>query len=399
MPEKIPFFVLKYNRGTQPKWKYNDIWYKADDLGYEGLSEQIASDILQKSNIENAVKYQAVLFSRGFKKYVGSKSENFRKWGERSIELNQILSNHQTDLGDICEKNGQSAEQEINETLSYVLNDIGLDYSEYLCKILEFDEFVLNPDRNGGNLMFLIHNNGSAIPIMFDNGRSFATIDMKHHPEWDAKKLIDNMEYQAMPYSMSFRTQANAAERICGVINLFRTSYTEKDLNDSLAKCEGIYSDKILQKYHEITTLQMERHPEYLLSEERRQANDEYQRRILQTFGEQFSCTEKNGDLIIISKENSDITMLLTTYNGKLHRIADGKTEEEISGFFDLRYADQLETIRKLSSYVDIIGKTRGSDCIYVTESPHHIYNTQPDEEILEQNRAREKESEQDLSL
>ena len=48
MPEKIPFFITKYNRGTQPKWKYNDIWYKADDLGYEGLSEQIASDIMQK---------------------------------------------------------------------------------------------------------------------------------------------------------------------------------------------------------------------------------------------------------------------------------------------------------------------------------------------------------------
>lgn len=38
---------LRSDLGTQPKWVIDDVWYKADDFDYEGLSESIATDILK----------------------------------------------------------------------------------------------------------------------------------------------------------------------------------------------------------------------------------------------------------------------------------------------------------------------------------------------------------------
>lgn len=39
------------SKGDQRKWKINDIWYKADYMGYESLSEVLISTLLQKSNL------------------------------------------------------------------------------------------------------------------------------------------------------------------------------------------------------------------------------------------------------------------------------------------------------------------------------------------------------------
>ena len=39
------------SKGDQRKWRMNDIWYKADYMGYESLSEVLISALLQKSNL------------------------------------------------------------------------------------------------------------------------------------------------------------------------------------------------------------------------------------------------------------------------------------------------------------------------------------------------------------
>lgn len=39
------------SKGDQLKWKIDDRWYKADYMGYEGLSEVLVSDLLQKSTL------------------------------------------------------------------------------------------------------------------------------------------------------------------------------------------------------------------------------------------------------------------------------------------------------------------------------------------------------------
>ena len=36
------------SKGNQQKWLVNDLWYKADHMGYEGLCEVIVSELLKK---------------------------------------------------------------------------------------------------------------------------------------------------------------------------------------------------------------------------------------------------------------------------------------------------------------------------------------------------------------
>ena len=40
------------SKGNQLKWSKNGIWYKADNLGYEGMSETVVSKLLIKSDLK-----------------------------------------------------------------------------------------------------------------------------------------------------------------------------------------------------------------------------------------------------------------------------------------------------------------------------------------------------------
>ena len=46
------------SKGNQLKWENNNIWYKADYTGYEGLSEYVISHLLSLTSLkENAHKH------------------------------------------------------------------------------------------------------------------------------------------------------------------------------------------------------------------------------------------------------------------------------------------------------------------------------------------------------
>ena len=40
------------SKGDQRKWKVENIWYKADYMGYEGLAEVLVSHLLKKSSLK-----------------------------------------------------------------------------------------------------------------------------------------------------------------------------------------------------------------------------------------------------------------------------------------------------------------------------------------------------------
>ena len=40
------------SKGNQLKWKLGDQWYKADHMGYEGLSEVLVSRLLHKTELK-----------------------------------------------------------------------------------------------------------------------------------------------------------------------------------------------------------------------------------------------------------------------------------------------------------------------------------------------------------
>ena len=42
------------SKGNQPKWLADGLWYKADHMGYEGLSEIVISKLLAETNTDGA---------------------------------------------------------------------------------------------------------------------------------------------------------------------------------------------------------------------------------------------------------------------------------------------------------------------------------------------------------
>lgn len=67
------------SKGNQLKWCRNNVWYKADYMGYEGLVEYVVSRLLEKSSLkqEEYVLYKTEEISYKRRKYLGCKSENF----------------------------------------------------------------------------------------------------------------------------------------------------------------------------------------------------------------------------------------------------------------------------------------------------------------------------------
>lgn len=55
------------SKGNQLKWCRNNVWYKADYMGYEGLVEYVVSRLLEKSSLkqEEYVLYKCELENGG----------------------------------------------------------------------------------------------------------------------------------------------------------------------------------------------------------------------------------------------------------------------------------------------------------------------------------------------
>ena len=119
-----------------------NVLYKQDYLGTEGLSEYVASKLLEGSEVEYT-SYMPCQFMMGNREVTGCKSENFLKPGERLVSTYELLENeyhidiakevaHIEDIGDIdpawfegCSTVGVSAgastpENQIRELIEYL---------------------------------------------------------------------------------------------------------------------------------------------------------------------------------------------------------------------------------------------------------------------------------------
>ena len=77
--------------GTQEKYFMDNKWYKVDRYGGEGIAEELASILLENSNLpeKSYVKYNRVLINNS----EGCVSDNFLKKGESYITLYRLYSN------------------------------------------------------------------------------------------------------------------------------------------------------------------------------------------------------------------------------------------------------------------------------------------------------------------
>lgn len=244
------------SKGNQWKWNDGKWWYKADQLGYETLTETVVSHLLTHSTIDNHVIYEPVIIDYHGREMLGCKSKNFLQPSEELITLERLfrqntgmsLSKELSYFSDV--------EKRIKYTVDHVVTYTGLmDFGAYLTKMLEMDAFFLNEDRHTNNIAVIydLKSREYRYCPYFDMGLSLFADIKKDFPmekplEECRKRII------AKPFSRDFDEQMDAANELYG--SYLRFSLSKKEMVGEIEKWKLPYDEEITKRAGEILCYQ-----------------------------------------------------------------------------------------------------------------------------------------------
>lgn len=254
------------SKGNQLKWKVNDIWYKADYAGYEGLAEYVVSKLLAKSNIKNYeyVEYDSDQVKYKYTVFNCAKSHDFLKDGWQIITLNRLyqIKYNRDFTKDIWHIHG--IENRLQFLVDQVVKITSLnDFGQYMNKILTIDAVFLNEDRHLHNIGVLMGADGSFdyCPI-FDHGAALLSDTTIDYPLGvDIYKLI--AEVKAKTICTDFEEALEASEKLYG--SNIHFNFTHNEVSDIL-KADKNYNDEIKDRVQRVIFEQMRKYP-YLFLE------------------------------------------------------------------------------------------------------------------------------------
>lgn len=249
------------SKGNQLKWKNGCTWYKADYTGYEGLTEYMVSNLLEKSTLAadeyvlydiEQIKYKNTIFP-------GVKSNDFLKEDWQIITLERLFQN-------FFGQSLYSAVYKIEEPekrLSFLVEQVeritGLEgFGKYMNKLFTVDAVFLNEDRHTHNIAVLMDGEGrfSYCPI-FDNGAGLlADIKQDYPLNGDIYELIEQVK--AKTICRDFDEQLITSQDLYGVNLEFH--FTKQDVKELLNDVVG-YSDEEKTRVEKIIYLQMQKYP------------------------------------------------------------------------------------------------------------------------------------------
>lgn len=254
------------SKGNQLKWENENIWYKADYTGYEGLAEYVVSHLLEKSTLarEEFVLYDLEEMKYKSTTYTGVKSKNFLSEDWQIITLERLFKNFF----------GESLHQSIlriaghKERLIFLVNQVeritGLkDFGRYINKLFTIDAVFLNEDRHTHNIAVLMNEDGKfAYCPIFDNGAALlADTTMDYPLDANVYKLMENV--RAKTICNDFEEQLEISEELYGK-NL-KFYFTKGDIR-KLLENTAIYPDKEKIRVETILYEQMRKY-QYLFIE------------------------------------------------------------------------------------------------------------------------------------
>ena len=244
------------SKGNQWKWNDGTWWYKADQLGYETLTETVVSHLLTHSTIENHVIYEPVIIDYHGRELLGCRSRNFLRQSEELITLERLFR----------QNTGMSLSKEISYfsdvkkrieyTVDHVVNYTGLeDFGAYLTKMLEIDAFFLNEDRHTNNIAVIydLKSREDRYCPYFEMGLSLFADIKKDFPlekplEECRKRII------AKPFSRDFDEQMDAANELYGGYLKFTVSKNE--MVREVEKWDLPYEEELLKRAGEVLRYQ-----------------------------------------------------------------------------------------------------------------------------------------------
>lgn len=254
------------SKGNQLKWENEGNWYKADSMGYEGLSEYLISALLSYSSLnpEEYVSYQTERIHYKRNQYSGCKSRSFLPEGWKLITLERLFQSMYGEslnkaiysINDHTERVRFLAEQTVRMT---GLEDFGI----YLAKLLTVDTFFLNEDRHTHNIAVLQDSFGEYhyCPI-FDNGAALLSDTRGDYPlTGEVEEIMQ--EAEAKTICRDFDEQLDIVEELYG--RQFQFCFDDKKTEQLLAD-EPYYPEEIKQRVQTIVRRQRKKY-QYLFVE------------------------------------------------------------------------------------------------------------------------------------
>ena len=254
------------SKGNQWKWTDGEWWYKADQLGYETLSETVISHILKHSTIEEQVIYEPVILSYKGKELQGCRSRNFLQDTEELVTLEKLFRQY---MGMSLSKElsyFSEVKKRISYTVDHVENYTGLkDFGVYLTKILEMDAFFLNEDRHTNNIAVIydLQTKEYRFCPYFDMGLSLYA-DMKQ--DFPPEKSLDDCHSAivAKPFSRDFDEQMDAANELYG--SYLKFTLSKNDMVKEVDKWELPYEECVLKRVRTLLRDQADKY-RYMMKE------------------------------------------------------------------------------------------------------------------------------------
>lgn len=253
------------SKGNQLKWKIDNWWYKADQMGYESLAETIVSHLLCFSSADNYVIYEPAKIQYQGKELQGCKSRNFLGEREELITLEKLFRQH-TGMS-LAKELAYFSEtkKKIAYTVDHVANYTGLtDFGIYLTKMLEMDAFFLNEDRHTNNIAVIYHLDEKSYRLCpyFDMGLSLFA-DMKedfplHKSPQECRRSII-----AKPFARDFDEQMDVANELYG--NYLYFSLSKNDMIKEMDKFTFPHDPAVTERVKEVLRYQADKY-QYMMN-------------------------------------------------------------------------------------------------------------------------------------
>lgn len=217
------------SKGNQMKFERDDIWYKADYLGYEGLAEYTVSKLLAFSDLEEDefVDYEIEQIEYNGQVFSGCRSRDFTE-GWQLITLERLFKQmYGHGLNSVIYSVEDHTER-LKVLTQQVERATGIrDFGGYMSKTLAVDALFLNEDRHTHNLAVMMNDKGDfkTAPI-FDNAACLLSdITLEYPMDGELYSLIDKVKPKT--FCNDFTEQFDIAEQLYGCRICFEFGYDE----------------------------------------------------------------------------------------------------------------------------------------------------------------------------
>lgn len=258
--KNIMTFENHSSKGNQLKWKCENVWYKSDYTGYEGLVEYTVSKLLEKASLNPGefISYETEQISYKHSLLRGCKSFDFLEDTWQIITLERLYSTQygRSFIQDVWKISG------IEERLTFLVDQVELltsiaNFGNYICKMLTIDAFFLNEDRHLHNIAVLMNQKGEMkLCPYFDHGAALLADTTLDYPLGaDIYTLMKDVKGKTL--CEDFDEALDTAENLFG--KHIRFNFSKTDVKNILLEAE-YYTEQEKNRVETVIYNQMDKY-------------------------------------------------------------------------------------------------------------------------------------------